>query len=81
MRKNIEVIGQNDSNDVVIPIPHAYFKTFLAENVKGQLKLWSFILPNEDSKKPLADYLCPAIEIEIRAELSLWYRVRTDSHR
>ncbi len=74
--KKIEVIGQEDRNDVVIPIPHAFFKTILAENVNGRLKLWSFIIPNENLKRPPSDFLCPATEIEKRAGLSLWDRLR-----
>ena len=74
--KKIEVIGREDNNDVVIPIPHAYFKTVLAESVRGSLKLWSFILPNKNSRKPLSSFLCTTIEIEGRAGLSLWDRLR-----
>lgn len=77
--KKIEAIGQDDSNDVVIPIPHAYFKTVLAEDLKGRLRLWSFILPNEESKKPLSNFLCLTTEIERRAGLSLWDRLRGEA--
>ena len=77
--KKIEVIGHTDTNDIVIPIPHAYFKTVLAENVKGKLKIWSFILPNRNSRKPLASFLCSTAEIEFRAGLSLWDRLRGES--
>ena len=77
--KKIEVIGKGDKNDVVIPIPHAFFKSILAENVKGQLSLWSFILPNAESKKPLSDFLCLTTEIERRAGLMLWDRLRGEA--
>ncbi len=74
--KKIAVIGRDDKNKVVIPIPHAYFKTVLAESVKGSLHLWSFIFPNHNSRKPLSSFLCTTEEIERRAGLSLWDRLR-----
>lgn len=77
--KPIKIIGEGDKNDVVIPIPHAYFKSVLAENIKGQLKLWSFIMPNEESDNPLADFLCLTTAIEHRAGLLLWDRLRGEA--
>lgn len=77
--KKISVIGQGDTNDVVVPVPHSYFKSVLAENVKGKLSLWSFILANEATIKPLSDFLCTTIEIEQRAGLSLWDRLRGET--
>ena len=63
----------------IIPIPHAYFKSVLAENIKGKLSLWSFILANESTRKPLSDFLCLTTEIERRAGISLWDRLRGES--
>ncbi len=78
--KKIEVIGDQmhdgDKNDVVIPIPHAYFKSILAENLKGKLTLWSFIMDNEKPSEPTTDHLVPTIEVERRAGLTLWDRLR-----
>ena len=81
IEKKIRVIGDDKtrSSDVVIPIPHSYFKSVLAENIKGRLRLWSFILPNEESKKPLSHFLCKTTEIEMRAGLPLWDRLRGES--
>ena len=64
--KPIEVIGQNkeEENDVVVPIPHAYFKSVLAENARGKLRLWSFMLKNEGSKANLGSFLCKTVDIE-----------------
>ncbi len=76
--KPIEVIGKNheDENDVVVPIPHAYFKTVLAENARGKLRLWSFMLKNEASTADLGSFLCKTVDIERRAGLVLWDRLR-----
>ncbi len=71
--KPIQEIGVGE---VKIPVPHAYFKSVLAEDVKGRMKLWSFIFPNEGSRKPFADFLVTTREVEIRAGLSLWDRLR-----
>lgn len=71
----IEVIGANDSNEVSIPIPHAYFKSVLAENNKGKLRMWSFILPNERTDKDLDEFLVPTIELERKAGIFLWERL------
>ncbi len=79
IEKPIKVIGQDDKNKIVIPIPHAYFKSVLAENIKGKLSLWSFILPNEATPKSLSDFLCLTTEIERRAGISLWDRLRGES--
>ena len=79
--KQIEIIGDNfdHADDVVVPVPHSYFKSILAEDLKGKLKLWSFILPNEKSDLSLEAYLCKTIEIEMRAGIPLWDRLRGES--
>ncbi|MCA9032540.1 MAG: DNA/RNA non-specific endonuclease [Planctomycetaceae bacterium] len=78
--KPIEVIGNkmnsDDKNDVVIPIPHAYFKSILAEKADGKLILWSFVMDNEKLEGPTTDYLVPTHDIELRAGLTLWDRLR-----
>ena len=80
IRKPIEVIGDKihdgDKNDVVIPIPHAYFKSVLAENLKGKLVNWSFIMENKALTGPTTKYLVPTTEVEVRSGLTLWDRLR-----
>lgn len=68
----VTVIGTNDSNEVTIPIPHAYFKTVLTEDKKGRLHLWSFIIKNEGTDQPLSDFLVPTTKIEQYAGIKLW---------
>lgn len=78
--KKIDVIGDKmhdgDKNEVVIPIPHAYFKSVLAENLRGKLTLWSFIMDNRGLQGPTTKFLVPTTEIERRAGLTLWDRLR-----
>ncbi len=79
--KPVKVIGggPNDKNGVVIPIPHSYFKSVLAEDLRGNLKLWSFIFPNQESREPLKNFLCETSDIETRAGIPLWDRLRGES--
>ncbi len=76
----IKVIGENnnDPNDIIIPIPHGFFKSVLAEDKRGRLKLWSFIIENRQSGADLDTFLCKTTDIERQAGLSLWDRLRGD---
>lgn len=78
INRPIKVIGDDSRSgeDVVIPVPHAYFKSVLAENHRGSLKLWSFILPNENSTKDLSEFLVKTTEVERRVGLQLWDKLR-----
>lgn len=71
----IEVIGENK-----VVVPDAFFKSILAErtkaNSKYQLAMWSFVIPNEKSDQALSEFLVPTVEVERRAGLQLWDRLR-----
>ena len=71
----IEVIGDNH-----VVVPHAFFKSVLAERAKAhstnQLAMWSFAIPNEQTDMVLKDFLVPTAEIEQRAGLQIWDRLR-----
>ena len=73
--KPVETIGTDDSNDVTIPVPHAYFKSVLAEDIKGNLTMWSFIINNEGSDKPLSDFLVSTKKVEQYSGNLLWDRL------
>jgi endonuclease G len=72
--QEVKVIGTNDSNDVTIPIPHAFFKSILSEDNKGKLRIWSFILPNQEEKitASLKDFLVTTAVVEKYSGLFLW---------
>ena len=72
--QEVKVMGANDSNEVTIPIPHAFFKSVLSEDSKGNLKIWSFILPNQEDKikSPLKDFLVTTAKVEKYSGLFLW---------
>lgn len=73
----IKVIGENhdDPFDIIIPVPHAFFKSILVEDVRGNLDLWSFALPNSATDKDLKDFLRTTTYIEKWAGVSLWDRM------
>ena len=70
----LEVIG--DPKEIKVVIPHAFFKSVLAEQRMGKLELWSFLIPNEDTKQDPSNFLLPTVEVERRAGLELWDRLR-----
>lgn len=73
--KPVNAIGDKDSNQVSIPVPHAYFKSVLAENNRGALWMWSFVLPNEESNQPPETFLAPTTHVEKLAGIKLWERL------
>jgi len=73
--KKVSTIGAEDDNEVTLPIPHAYFKSILTENNKGRLHMWSFIIPNKSSSKPLEDFQVTTKEVEKKSGLLLWERL------
>jgi len=73
--KPVQSIGTEDNNLVTIPIPHAYFKSVLVETSKGDLRMWSFVLPNEKATKPLDKYLVKTTHVERFAGIKLWERL------
>ena len=68
----VKRIGTKDKNGVSIPIPNAYFKSVLTEDKNGDLHMWSFLLANEKSDRPLESFLVPTKLIEKLAGLTLW---------
>jgi endonuclease G len=70
--KEVTTIGAEDPNEVSIPIPHAYFKSVLAEDNRGNLLMWSFMIDNEDSDEPLESFLVSTIRVERYAGIKLW---------
>lgn len=71
----VKTIESKDEDGVSLPIPHAYFKSILTENNKGKLHMWSFIIPNEATNKPLADFLVATAKVDKYAGLHLWERL------
>lgn len=70
--KPVSNISAEDGSSVSLPIPHAFFKSILTENNKGTLRMWSFVLANEDSDKPLSEFLVSTDTVEKQAGILLW---------
>ena len=73
--KLVKSIGSEDDNGVTLPVPHSYFKSVLTENNRGTLNMWSFIIPNEASNKPLEDFRVPTTQVEQYSGLFIWERL------
>ncbi len=73
-----EFIGEHDSNNVLLPIPHYYFKSILTEDNKGRLDMWSFILENNDriQNQSLNGFLFSTRDVEIYAGIELWSNLK-----
>jgi endonuclease G len=71
----VECIGENDSNEVSVPVPHAFFKSVLTENHRGTLRMWSFLLANDNGSGSLTDYRVPTVLLERLAGIKLWQRL------
>jgi endonuclease G len=66
MGKDIEGI------DVSLPIPHAFFKSVLAEKNTGTINMWSFIIPNEEAAGTIEEFQVKTSKVEKIAGLFLW---------
>ena len=71
----VETIKPKKGKGVSLPIPHSYFKSVLTEDNKGRLHMWSFIIPNKESKEPFSSFLVPTVKLERYAGLTLWERL------
>lgn len=71
----IAIIDPTKEKENSLPIPHGYFKSVLTEDDRGRLHMWSFLMPNEDTKKPLSDFLVPARKVERYSGFLLWERL------
>jgi endonuclease G, mitochondrial len=73
--KAVMCIGVDDDNEVSVPVPHAFFKCVLAENNRGTIRMWSFVMPNKDCSGKLSDYRVSSAWVEQIAGLKLWERL------
>lgn len=72
----VETIGRaNDDIGIDIPVPHAFTKSILAEDGKGRLKLWTFLMENKELDGDLSEYLVKTYDIEQLVGGRFWDRV------
>ncbi|WP_374091040.1 DNA/RNA non-specific endonuclease [Methylomicrobium lacus] len=68
-------IGDGDNNGVTLPVPNSFFKSVLTEDKRGNVNMWSFVLPNEASDKSLESFLVPTVVVERLSGIFLWDRL------
>lgn len=74
--KLVETIGDPaDVNGIDIPVPHAFTKSVLAEDTKGRLKLWTFLMDNKEQTGDLSTYLVKTYDVEQLVGAQFWDRV------
>ncbi|NRA62691.1 MAG: DNA/RNA non-specific endonuclease, partial [Psychrobium sp.] len=73
--QSISVIGEDDDNQVTLPVPHEYFKAILVETSTGRLKMWAFIFPNKQLSGEVSDFSVTTSLVEKKAGLVLWERL------
>ncbi len=73
--KKIDVIKSKRANGVTLPIPHAFFKSVLTENNRGNINMWSFMIPNVGTNKSLEEFLVPTALVEQYTGIQLWDRL------
>lgn len=71
--KAFEVITPHSGSHNTFPIPHAFFKSILTEDVKGQINLYSYIMPNiEKIDVNFQNNVCSTSEVERVTGMILW---------
>lgn len=80
-QRPIETIGKPDDLGIDIPIPHAFVKSVLAEDNKGRLSLWTFLMENKELTGKIEDYLVKTYDAEQLVGGRFWDRISgTDMH-
>ncbi len=65
-----------------VPIPHAFCKSVLAENKRGKLKLWTFVMENKELDGKIEDYLANTYDVEQVVGGRFWDRISgNDIHK
>lgn len=79
----IVMIGdKTDEFGINVPVPHGFVKSVLAENRRGGLSLWTFLIPNAPVSKPLKDYLIKTYDAEQLIGGRFWDRIAgQDMHK
>ncbi len=75
--RKIETIGpDNEEYGIDVPVPHAFAKSILAEDARGRLKLWTFLMENKEGLSgELGDFLVSTYDVEQKMGGRLWDRV------
>ncbi len=73
--EKVETIGdEDDTLGIDVPVPHAFVKSVLAENIRGKLSLWTFEMKNQQEDGDLGDYLVKTYDAEQKVGGRFWDR-------
>ncbi len=74
--ETVQTIGDPaDRYGIDVPIPHAFIKSVLTEDIRGRLKLWTFEMKNEALDGDLGDYLVKTYDAEQIVGGRFWDRI------
>jgi len=72
----VKTIGNpREKYGIDVPVPHAFVKSVLAEDAKGRLKLWTFVMDNKKLTGDLEDYLVSTYDAEQLVGGRFWDRI------
>jgi len=72
----VETIGDaSDEYGIDVPVPHAFIKSVLVEDIRGRLSLWTFEMKNQDLDGDLQDYLVVTYDAEQVVGGRFWDRI------
>lgn len=75
-QEKVETIADaRDEFGIEVPIPHAFIKSVLAEDIKGELSLWTFEMENKELDGELQDYIVKTYDAEQIVGGRFWDRV------
>lgn len=80
--KPVTTIGsEHDEYGIDLPVPHAFIKSVLTEDMRGRLSLWTFEMKNEPLSGELADFMVSTYDAEQIVGGRFWDRISgTDIH-
>jgi endonuclease G len=74
--RQITTIGTKDVKlGIDIPVPHAFTKSVLAEDRRGRLMLWTFLMDNKKLDGKIEDYLAVTYDVEQLVGGVFWNRI------
>ncbi|MEL7272900.1 MAG: DNA/RNA non-specific endonuclease [Pseudomonadota bacterium] len=72
----VETIGdEDDEYGIDVPIPHAFVKSVLIEDLRGRLSIWTFEMKNEASNADLETFLVKTYDAEQIVGGRFWDRI------
>lgn len=74
--RTVKTIGdRKEKYGIDVPVPHAFVKSVLAEDSRGRLKLWTFMMENKKLTGKIEDYLVKTYDAEQYVGGRFWNRV------